>query len=220
METLTFSSLSLPTLRRWVHLKEEGMANYEWLQVETIELDPEELRDLQRLKVRLVNSQVLLMNEATIWARGIYPLLSLAEQGRIQAWSNVPLYAQYAQFELEGITDGMLAKCVSGVMEAPYLVVVEAKGGLEAANPVYQLYGQLLAAAHLNWENDQSEIQTMFGCYTVADAWTFVRAEVTGITLDNPSLRVESSRQYTEQYEAETIVKILKGIVAKGCQVE
>jgi hypothetical protein len=155
------------------------------------------------------------MNEATIWSRGIYPLLFLVEQGQIQAWSGVALQATYPQFELEGIADGVLGKCVSGFIEAPFLIVVEAKRGLEAVNLVYQLYGQLLAAAHLNWENNSNDPQEIFGCYTVADIWTFIRAEVAGMTADRTTLRIEFSREYPEQVEAATIVKILKGIVAR-----
>jgi len=51
----------------------------------------------------------------------------------------------------------------------------------------------LLAAAHLNWENDSREPQEIFGCYTVADNWSFVRAEITGLTADKPTLRIEFS---------------------------
>jgi hypothetical protein len=75
--------------------------------------------------------------------RGIYPLLLLAKKGNIQAWAEVILQAQYSNFELEGIADGVLAKCVSGFVEVPYLVVVEAKRGLESQNPLYQLYGPI-----------------------------------------------------------------------------
>jgi hypothetical protein len=125
----------------------------------------------------------------------------------------VAMRATYPQFEIEGIADGVLGKCVSGFIETPYLIVVEAKRGLEAQNPVYQLYGQLLVAAHLNWENNLEEPQEIFGCYTIADSWSFIRAKVNGMSADRPTMRIESSRQYAEQYDAETIAKILKGIL-------
>jgi hypothetical protein len=215
MEKLTLSALSSSLLKRWVNLQEYGIAEYDWLNVDAIVLSEAEQQQLQYLKLRLRNSRMLLMNEATIWARGIYPLLILAEQGPIQAWSEVALHATYPQFEIDGIADGVLGKCVSGFLESPYLVVVEAKRGLEASNPVYQLYGQLLAAAHLNWENDSHDPQEIFGCYTVADNWSLVRAEIAGLTADKPTLRVEFSREYSEPSEAEILVKILKRMVAK-----
>jgi hypothetical protein len=58
-------------------------------------------------------------------------------------------------------------------------------------------------------------LHTRFGCYTVADTWSLVRAEVDGMEADIPTLRVEPSREYAEKLEAETIVKILKRIVSK-----
>lgn len=215
MEKLILSTLSLPILKQWVNLNEYGIADYDWLNVEAISLSEAEQQELQRLRLRLLNHRTLLMNEATIWARGIYPLLLLAEQGNIEAWAGVAMRATYPQFEIEGIADGVLGKCVSGFIETPYLIVIEAKRGLEAQNPVYQLYGQLLVAAHLNWENNLKEPQEIFGCYTIADSWSFIRAEVNGMIADRPTMRIESSRQYAEQYDAETIAKILKGIVSK-----
>ena len=109
----------------------------------------------------------------------------------------------------------MLGRSVIGRVEAPYLVVVVAKKGVEAQSPVYQLYGQLLAAAHLNWELDGKEVQEIFGCYTIGDMWKFVRAEVSGMTSDRPMLRTEYSREYVEKLEAVTILKLLKGIVLR-----
>jgi hypothetical protein len=214
MEKLTCSNISAPILKRLVNLQEYGIAEYDWLKVDAILLSEVEQQQIQQLQTRLRNSWMLLMNEATIWARGIYPLLILAEHSQIQAWSEIYLKATYSKFEIEGITDGVLGKCVAGTMETPYLVVVEAKRGLEATNPVYQLYGQLLAAAHMNWQNDSREPQEIFGCYTIADIWTFIRAEISGIITDKPTLCVEYSREFSEPQEAEIIVKILKRIVA------
>ncbi|NJM85310.1 MAG: hypothetical protein HC839_03775, partial [Leptolyngbyaceae cyanobacterium RM2_2_21] len=52
-------------------------------------------------------------------------------------------------------------------------------------------------------------------CYTVADVWTFVRAEVANMESDRPLLRLEPSREYSEKLEAEIILKILKQIVTQ-----
>ena len=216
MEKLILSKITAADLNRFITLQEVGIATHPWLQqINTILLTENEQRQLQDIQVRLLNYSTHLMNEATIWARGIYPLLALAEQGSIQAWAQVSLQAQYAQFEIEGIADGVLGKAVTGFIAAPYLVVVEAKRGIEGQNPLFQLYGQLLAAAHLNWEKEKPASQEIFGCYTIADSWTFARAEVEHLETDRPTLRVEYSREYAEKTEAETILKILRLIVTK-----
>ncbi|MGK7873337.1 MAG: hypothetical protein AB4426_08490 [Xenococcaceae cyanobacterium] len=215
MAKLKLSEVTLADLRRFINLQEEGVEAYEWTQVDLASLSETEQQRLQYLKSDLLNYQIHLMNEATIWSRAIYPLLLLAEQKPIQAWAGVTLQAQYAKFEIEVIADGILGKATAGFVESPYLVVVEAKRGVEGDNPLFQLYGQILAAAHLNWSKDGHQPQEIFGCYTIADSWTFLRAEVEGIEAEKPKIQVEYSREYVEKIEAETILKILKGIVSK-----
>ena len=215
MTKLTFSKITRADLKHLIHLEEQTVAPYDWTQTGSVPLNEREQYQLQEIKSHLLNYDTHLMNEATIWARAIYPLLLLAEQETIQAWSEVFLQAQYVNFEVEGITDGTLGKCMAGLMEVPYLVIVEAKRGLEGENPLSQLYGQLLAAAHLNWENDGHEPQEIFGCYTIADIWKFLRAEIDGIASDKPTMKIEYSREYMEKLEAYTIFKILKKIVSK-----
>ncbi len=211
----TFSNITLADLKRLVKLHEENLGDYEWTQVNSLLVTETERPFLQGITSHLFQIPTHLLNEATIWSRAIYPLLMLAEQGPIQAWAQIPLQAQYVHFELEGIADGVLGKSVGGRLELPYLVMVETKKGVEGQNPVFQLYAQLLAAAHLNWEADSHSLQEIFGCYTIADIWTFVRAEVEGIDAELPTLRIELSREYMEKTEAETIFKILKYIVSK-----
>jgi hypothetical protein len=215
MVKLTVSELSLEDLKSFIQLEEGKIADYEWTQAESLLLTAREEIQLQEIKSHLLNHDTTLMNEATIWARAIYPILLLAERQEIEAWAQVSLQAKYQKFELEGIADGVLGKSVAGRIEAPYLVVVEAKKGIEAKNPIFQLYGELLAAAYLNWKNNQSFKQEIFGSYTIADTWKFVRAEVEGIDAETPTMRVEYSREYVEKLEAETIFKILKKIVSK-----
>ncbi|UBF27362.1 hypothetical protein K9N68_05225 [Kovacikia minuta CCNUW1] len=215
MVQLTLGKISLAELKNFVTIQELGIQDYDWLRVDTIELTESELQQLQVIQSRLVNLKIHLLNEATIWARAIYPLLLLAEHHPVQAWSQVPLSAKYSLFEIEGIADGVLANSIAGYVQNPYLVVVEAKRGLEAQNPQFQLYGQLLASARLNWESDRLIPQEMFGCYTIADTWTFFRAEVSQIDNDKPLLILESSPEYGEKLEAKTILKILKGIVSR-----
>jgi hypothetical protein len=211
---LTFSTVTLARLRQVVNLHERDASDL-WLASADIELGDREKLQLEIIQSYLIHEKLHLLNEATLWARAIYPLLLIAEQTGIRAWSEVPLSATYSQFELDGIADGVMGYSVAGRLETPYLVVVETKRGIEDQNPIFQLYAQLLAAARLNWEGDGVPVQEVFGCYTIADSWTFVRAEVSEIESDRPTLKVESSQEYSEKSDATTILKVLKSIVAK-----
>jgi len=95
MEKLIISKVSVADLKRLVNLQEGAIASYPWTKIDSISLTDNELRQVQDLKSRLSNCDTHLMNEATIWARAIYPLLSLAEQEPFQAWAQVPLQAQF-----------------------------------------------------------------------------------------------------------------------------
>lgn len=215
METLKFSTLTKTNLRQVIELVECGIEAYPWSIPNETPINEAEQLQLQSLKARLLNVQVHLMNEATIWSRAIYPLLLLAERPKVQVWAEISLTAQYPQFRLEGIVDGVIGRCVAETIESPYLVVVEAKKGLEGQNPLAQLYGQLLAAARLNWQEDSRDPQEVYGCYTIADIWTFIRADVHNLDSDRPKLTIESSREYAMKWEAETIARLLKQIVAR-----
>jgi hypothetical protein len=210
---LSFSNLTLADLRPLVTIQESGVQSYPWTDVDGVTLSSTVQRQIGDIRDRISQDRPQLMNEATIWARAIYPLLMLAEQDYVRAWAQVPLSAAYPAFEISGLADGALGKGLAGELEAPYLVVVEAKRGIEAQNPLYQLYGEMLAAARLNWELDRQDPQIIFGCYTVADVWTFVRGQVAGIESERPSLSLESSQEYSSKLEAEIIVKILQQIV-------
>ncbi len=65
----------------------------------------------------------------------------------------------------------------------------------------------------MNQEENNLEVQEIFGCYTIADVWTFVRAKISEIDSDRPVMVIENSREYSENWEAEMILKILKSIV-------
>ena len=215
MEKLALSSMSLETLQRLTRLTQNGIRNYEWTQVDAAILSDWERRRLAEIQTTLLRDPVHLLNEATIWARGIYPLLQLAESDEVRALAGITLKVHYPQFEIEGVADGAIGKSIMGRIDYPYLVTVEAKRGIEGQNPVSQLYGSLLAAARLNWQTDGQDVQEVFGCYTIADSWAFVRSQVSGIDSDRPTLEVEFSREYTEKTDAETILKLLKAIVAR-----
>ncbi len=213
MKTLTLSDLSASDIKTIAQICEKGIAAYEWIDTAQTALTDAEKIQIANITVRLLNYKTSLMNEATIWARAIYPLLALAERDNIQAWAEVSLRAQYPHVELQGIADGVLGDSITGTLETPYLMVVEAKRGLESQDPRFQLYGHLLVAARLNWEDDQKSVQEVFGCYTISDSWTLMRAIVQNVDSDRPQMTLESSREYVEKIEAETILKILKQIV-------
>jgi len=212
---LTLSKVVEKDFFNLVQLQQHGIADYNWTDVSNLSLDEQERQQLQALKQKIFYCDTHAFNEATIWARAIYPLLMLAEKADIQAWAGVEVSAKFPRFELEGIADGALARNIGGRVHTPYLIVVETKRGIENQDPLYQLYGQLLAAAHRNWQKSQQEPLEMFGCYTIADAWKFIRAEISGFDSDLPHMKLEPSREYTERLESETIYKILRLIVAK-----
>ena len=213
MCTYTFSQLSEETLKTLVTLHEEDGAPEVWEKMQ-IALTTDEVRRLNDLKSTLHRRNLLGMNEATLWARAIYPMLVLAEQGSVQAWSSVSLSAEYPTFKLEGEADGALAPAVAGRIRPPYLIVHEAKRGIKASEPQFQLYGEMLAAAWLNWQSDSNAEQEIFGCYTVNDIWIFVRGLVTDIETEKPTLAAEFSFIYDGISDAENIVQLLKFIVA------
>jgi len=215
MQQFNFSNLSIPILQEIAELRQKGAADYDWTLTEHISLTDEETFILAHITSRLRYYAAHLMNEATLWARAIYPLLQLAEKGEILASAEVPLNAAYPKFELHGLADGVLGKCVAGNVGSPYLVVVEAKRGVEGKNPQPQVYGEILVSAKLNQRENGRETQEVFGCYTIADTWTFVRGTVSDMESDRPCLIAEHSREYSEKSEADEILRILKSMVAK-----
>ncbi|HEY9908132.1 MAG TPA: hypothetical protein V6D18_11090 [Thermosynechococcaceae cyanobacterium] len=211
MDTLTIGKLTIAQLRQYMTLHESRNVRAQWT-TPAITLTEFEQVQLQVIEDRLSLVSPHLLNEATIWARAIYPLLVLAESGSVRAWSEVVVSTQYPAFEVNGIIDGVLGQEVAGRLDTPYLVVVEAKKGIGGEDPVPQLYGQVLTAARLNWERHPQETQVIFGAYTIADTWVFVRAEVSGFE-SQVSLLIEVSKEYSQRYEAAAILKILKQIV-------
>ena len=214
MCTYTFSQLTEETIHGLVTLDEEEGALEEW-QNRQISLTDDEHRRLEDIKSTLHHHHLVVMNEATLWARAIYPILMLAEQGRVRAWSGVSLKAAYPTFALEGEVDGALAPSVAGRVRPPYLIVHEAKRGLNAPDPLYQLYGEMLAAARINAKQDAAPEQEIFGCYTVNETWAFVRGIVREMESEKPSFAVSFAPAYSGTLEAEQIVQLLKFIVAK-----
>jgi hypothetical protein len=215
MEKLKLSALNLDLIQKVIQLDEKPIDNYPWLAVDHIELSADDQQQIQTIVRRLRKSSTNLLNEATVWGKAIFPLFLLAEQGNIEAWAEVPLSAQYSKFTIDGIADGVLGRGISGRISTPYLVMIEAKRGIDGENPIGQLYGQLLCGAWQNWQQDNQDPQEIFGCYTIGQTWQFVRVEVAGMESDRPHLLVEYSQEYPEKTEAELIVRILKNIVQR-----
>ncbi|PSB31503.1 hypothetical protein [Stenomitos frigidus] len=215
LKQLTMGKLALADIKQVVQLQEEGVSEYPWLAVEDVELSSDEATQLRFMQSKLTHEPTHLLNEATIWSRAIYPLLLLAEQGDIRAWSEVPLAAEYPTFQVSGVADGVLGKTLAGRMVAPYLVMVEAKRGLGGEDPIPQLYGQLLAAAQINQAAQAQETQQLFGCYTIADNWTFVKAIVSELDSERPVLAVQYSQEFSERFESVAILKLLKRMVQR-----
>ena len=105
MQKLTFSTVTLALLRQVVNLQERDASEI-WLASAEIQLSDRERLQLEIIQSYLIHEKLHLLNEATLWARAIYPLLLIAEKTGIRAWSEVPLSAVYSQFEVDDIADG------------------------------------------------------------------------------------------------------------------
>ena len=214
MTTYKFTELSDDIVRKLARLQVAPLIPEKWDQMR-MALTTHEHQQIAAINLTLRNKKVTLMNEATIWSRAIYPLLVLAEAPGSQAWSEVAMTAHYPNFSLEGIVDGVIASEELGKVVAPYLIVTETKRGFEAKEPTYQMLGEMLAAAWINYQNDHKSEQLIYGCYTIADTWTFAEGVVTEFDAEHPHFTVQVSNEYKEINEAETIFQILKSIVAK-----
>lgn len=201
---------------------ETETADCVWQQLEEVTLSETEQIVLNYIIKGVVNERPSIMNEATLWARLNYPLLQLAETEQIHAWSEISIRADLSHVTLHGIIDGVLGYTLAGMLQMPWLVIVEAKKGLENKDPRNQLYGQILAAAFLNQKSQSRSEETtatdtgekvLYGCYTVADDWTFIRGKITDLETARPVMRLAFSREYAGRLEAKTILGILKSII-------
>ena len=217
MQSFNFSRLTAGFLNSMVTMREKGVTPALW-DTTDVSLTEHERQGVEAIISSLAHKSILLMNEATIWSRAIYPLLVLAEQGDLEAWSQLPLKAQYPRFVLEGIADGAMGYNIAGPTKSFCLIVVGVKREPELQDPLSQLYGAMLAAARLNWEQDNRVPQEIYGCYTVADSWIFAHGLVADIESLQPTMTVALSRAYSEKVEAETILRILKSITGKCAQ--
>jgi hypothetical protein len=215
MRRILFTQLTREDLEALVKLTEQGIHRQPWEELAKGELSETEHRIIDHVTAGLRRFSPSLVNEATVWGKAIFPLLTLAEVEGLVAQAEVPLVARIGDVELAGNADGAFGTPISGELRAPFLIVVEAKRGIEGNNPVTQLYGEILAAAWLSAKATGRHTQRLYGCYTVADTWTFVRTDIDALDTDQPTFVAVASWEIDERLEAATIVKILKSIVAE-----
>lgn len=214
MRRLLFTEITLDDIETLVTLRDHGIRAEPWDELSRGELTETEQRIVDYIATDLRHFEPSLVNEATVWGRAIFPLLVLAEAEGVQARAQVSLNVRLGEVDLAGSCDGALGKPYGSRLRAPFLIVVEAKRGVEGSDPLAQLHGEMLAAASLNAHESGKSSQRMHGCYTVAANWTFVRADITGLDTGRPTFSVVSSPEINEKTEAVSIVKILKSIVA------
>jgi hypothetical protein len=216
MMTYPLRQLTIDQLRDLVVVDNAGMDPSRWEARERGALSETEQTPLAALRSYLVSTRVTLFNEATLWGRAIYPLMMMAERGPLHAYAQVPMSATLPRGALRGEVDGALAhEGLGAEVTSPYLLIVEAKRGVENHDPVAQLIGGLVCAAFESQRDHARGEQHIAGAYTVSDLWTFVEAWVTGLDSEQPRVRVVFSREYTEKTEAAAILCILKALVAE-----
>ncbi len=213
MKTYAFNQLNATNLQEIASIHYELAQPAVWEQLAQREIGDVARSSLAPIVAKLRDFGLHLANEATVWARAIYPLLVLAERRGIFAFALVPLSGKFDDVEVRGEADGALAASVNAEPGTPYLVVVEAKRGIGATEPVSQLLGAMLCAAQRN-ERDGKPAQEIYGVYTIADVWTFVRGRIDW-TQPKPVMQVLTSAEYVEKLEAATILAILESIIDK-----
>ncbi len=127
----------------------------------------------------------------------------------------------YSDTEIAGIVDGVLAPegLLSGAPGQPFLRVVGAKRGMDATDPRPQLLAALPAVlwTRLEKEGEGGSVEA-FGCFTVSDIWTFVRA-VTVVRPEGETPRLgvtlSWSPEYAEHVEADKILQVLRRITRR-----
>ena len=214
MKSYALKELTTAKLNEVAVIRHETRQPAVWDELARREIGQRERAALDFILDKLRDYGTLRVNEATIWARAIYPLLALAERDDIRAWALVPLAGKFNDVEIGGEVDGALASSFAEELGLPYLVVVEAKRGVGATDPMAQLLGAMLCAAQRN-EHEGHPAAQIYGCFTIGDVWTFVRG-----TLDwsqpKPSMSVLPSREYAERSEAIAILSILQSILAQA----
>jgi GNAT superfamily N-acetyltransferase len=138
IQTFDFYRLSAGFLNSMVTMREKGVTPDRW-DTTDVSLTEHERQRVEAIISSLAHKSILLMNDATIWSRAIYPLLVLSEQDWLEAWAQLTLTAQYPRFVLEGIADGAVGYNLSGPTKFICLIVVQVKREPEVHDPLTQL---------------------------------------------------------------------------------
>lgn len=223
MTKLALASMTLDDLGRLAALESRSMTQEPWQDFVSAVDDATSVQ-LAYLTGKLAAARPTTLNEATLWSRAIYPLLELAETDLVRAWAQVPISAKdpHTDTELAGVVDGVLAHegVLSGAPGQPFLLVMEAKRGMDATDPRPQLLGAILAVlwAKIAHAGDAAPAEA-FGCFTVGDIWTFVRAEAVvraAGTVPRLAVTLSWSREFTERAEANAILRVLSWITRRS----
>jgi len=207
-----FSELTKNIISSLVFIENANAYNWEE-KAKEITLSKNDENEIKKLTQKLTKYPAHSINEATLWNKMIYPLLELVECDKIMVASEVPLSENFKKFELSGEVDGLIGTYSNNELEMPYFVVTEAKSGIGGKNPKYQLIGELLAVGKTNQNENNQDKQEIFGCYIIADSWVFIRATICDLNEDKPKMKIETSREFDEKFEAHIILAILKSIV-------
>ncbi len=203
----------------FVHSRFHAQGAEPWESFSRTELTDEDRTELSSLARHLAFYTTTRVNEATLWARAIYPMLMVAEVGDVRAWSQVALNVVVRGGEpirLQGVVDGALAVDVAGQPTVPFLLVVEAKRLLDAVDPLPQIQGAMLTVALQRLDAQPDRTHEVFGCFTIGDIWTFLLGRFCcSPASDGITAEYHPSRELSERTEADVIASILKAIVAR-----
>src|SRR5215475_9013250 len=97
MKTYGFKELTPAVLAEIAVIRDEPVQPAVWEELARKELGERDRLALGIFTEKLLYYKTQRVNEATIWARAIYPLLMLAEKGKVRAWSLVPLAATFGE---------------------------------------------------------------------------------------------------------------------------
>src|SRR6202042_2532219 len=90
---LSFDAVTLDDLTRLAALETPAAMRAPW-DVAQEPLDERTQLLLGYLTEKLAEAHPTTLNEATLWSRALYPLLELAESGRVRAWAEVTFAAR------------------------------------------------------------------------------------------------------------------------------